>query len=77
MSRIRRPSTLSSTKVRCTTHSSDIEIQLHYSGQMSLHHVKLIHGSPPNKSDKRRYGFAIRYVAPHVKQKVWILLYFK
>ncbi|MCH9673591.1 MAG: phytanoyl-CoA dioxygenase family protein [Gammaproteobacteria bacterium] len=38
-------------------------------GEMSLHHVKLLHGSPPNRSSARRYGFAIRYVAPHVKQR--------
>lgn len=37
-------------------------------GEMSLHHVKIIHGSPPNQSDDRRYGLAIRYVAPHVHQ---------
>lgn len=38
-------------------------------GQMSLHHVKIVHGSPPNRSDARRYGYAIRYVATHVKQR--------
>lgn len=37
-------------------------------GQMSLHHVKLVHGSPPNRSAGRRFGVAIRYVAPHVRQ---------
>src|SRR6202046_2757190 len=30
-------------------------------GAMSLHHVRLIHGSEPNPSAKRRIGFAIRY----------------
>lgn len=38
-------------------------------GEMSLHHVKIVHGSPPNRSDARRYGYAIRYVAPHVRQR--------
>ena len=38
-------------------------------GQMSLHHVKIVHGSPPNRSAARRYGYAIRYVAPHVRQR--------
>ena len=38
-------------------------------GEMSLHHVKLVHGSPPNRSDGRRLGYAIRYVAPHVRQR--------
>ncbi|MHA1164945.1 MAG: phytanoyl-CoA dioxygenase family protein [Alphaproteobacteria bacterium] len=38
-------------------------------GEMSLHHVRLVHGSAPNQSDDRRIGVAIRYIAPHVKQK--------
>ena len=37
-------------------------------GEMSLHHVRLIHGSNPNPSGIRRIGFAIRYIAPHVRQ---------
>ncbi len=37
-------------------------------GELSLHHVKIVHGSPPNRSNDRRYGLAIRYVAPHVRQ---------
>lgn len=37
-------------------------------GEMSLHHVRLVHGSPPNPSDDRRIGFAIRYVPTAVKQ---------
>jgi non-haem Fe2+, alpha-ketoglutarate-dependent halogenase len=37
-------------------------------GEMSLHHVKLIHGSEPNPSDKRRIGLAIRYVPTYVRQ---------
>jgi hypothetical protein len=38
-------------------------------GDMSLHHIKILHGSPPNRSNSRRMGYAIRYVAPHVKQR--------
>ncbi len=38
-------------------------------GEMSLHHVKIVHGSPPNRSAERRIGYAIRYVAPHVRQR--------
>lgn len=38
-------------------------------GEMSLHHVKILHGSPPNRSAARRMGYAIRYVAPHVRQR--------
>ena len=37
-------------------------------GEMSLHHVRIIHGSPPNNSNSRRIGFAIRYIPTHVKQ---------
>lgn len=37
-------------------------------GQMSLHHVMLVHGSEPNRSALRRIGFAIRYLPTHVKQ---------
>lgn len=41
-------------------------------GEMSLHHVRLIHGSDPNPSAKRRIGFAIRYLPTHVRQVVGI-----
>jgi non-haem Fe2+, alpha-ketoglutarate-dependent halogenase len=37
-------------------------------GQMSLHHVKLIHGSEPNPSRVRRIGLAIRYLPTRVRQ---------
>jgi non-haem Fe2+, alpha-ketoglutarate-dependent halogenase len=37
-------------------------------GEMSLHHVLLVHGSPPNPSADRRIGFAIRYVPTRVRQ---------
>ena len=37
-------------------------------GEMSLHHVKLVHGSEPNRSNDRRIGLAIRYIATDVKQ---------
>jgi hypothetical protein len=37
-------------------------------GEISLHHVRLVHGSPPNTSDDRRIGFAIRYIPTHVRQ---------
>ena len=37
-------------------------------GEMSLHHVNIVHGSNPNRSGSARVGFAIRYVAPHVSQ---------
>lgn len=37
-------------------------------GEMSLHHLRLIHGSPPNRSPARRIGFAIRYLPSSVYQ---------
>jgi non-haem Fe2+, alpha-ketoglutarate-dependent halogenase len=37
-------------------------------GEASLHHVRLVHGSPPNRSNDRRIGFAIRYVPTYVHQ---------
>jgi len=38
-------------------------------GEMSLHHVLLVHGSAPNPTDERRIGFAIRYIPAHVRQQ--------
>lgn len=37
-------------------------------GEMSLHHVRLIHGSPPNPSNDRRIGLAIRLIPTSVRQ---------
>ena len=37
-------------------------------GEMSLHHVRLVHGSPPNPSNDRRIGLAIRYIPTTVAQ---------
>jgi ectoine hydroxylase-related dioxygenase (phytanoyl-CoA dioxygenase family) len=37
-------------------------------GEMSLHHVRMVHGSEPNRADYRRMGFAIRYVPTYVRQ---------
>jgi non-heme Fe2+,alpha-ketoglutarate-dependent halogenase len=37
-------------------------------GEMSLHHVRLVHGSPPNRSNDRRIGLAIRYIPTSVRQ---------
>jgi ectoine hydroxylase-related dioxygenase (phytanoyl-CoA dioxygenase family) len=45
--------------------SADVVLQ---PGEMSLHHVKLIHGSGANRADDRRIGFAIRYVPTYVRQ---------
>jgi non-heme Fe2+,alpha-ketoglutarate-dependent halogenase len=37
-------------------------------GEMSLHHVNLVHGSNANCSETRRLGYAVRYLAASVKQ---------
>lgn len=37
-------------------------------GEISLHNIRTIHGSEPNRSHERRIGVAMRYIAPHVKQ---------
>ncbi len=37
-------------------------------GEISLHHVLMIHASGPNRTDERRIGFAIRYIPTHVQQ---------
>lgn len=37
-------------------------------GEMSLHHVLIVHGSGANPSGDRRIGFAIRYVPTRVRQ---------
>jgi hypothetical protein len=37
-------------------------------GQASFHHGHMFHASGPNRTDARRLGVAIRYVAPSMKQ---------
>jgi non-haem Fe2+, alpha-ketoglutarate-dependent halogenase len=39
-------------------------------GEMSIHHIGVVHGSKPNTSDESRIGFAVRYIAAEVKQAV-------
>ncbi len=39
-------------------------------GEISLHHGRLLHGSLPNRSDERRIGYVINYVAPKNRQVV-------
>ncbi len=48
-------------------HAVDLVLQ---PGQMSLHHVKIFHGSRQNRAKDRRLGFAIRYLPPSVHQEV-------
>jgi ectoine hydroxylase-related dioxygenase (phytanoyl-CoA dioxygenase family) len=35
---------------------------------MSLHHIKLVHGSDANRSNDRRIGLAVRYIPTYVRQ---------
>ncbi len=37
-------------------------------GEISLHHVRLVHGSHPNATNDRRIGLAMRYIPTHVRQ---------
>jgi ectoine hydroxylase-related dioxygenase (phytanoyl-CoA dioxygenase family) len=37
-------------------------------GEMSLHSVRLVHGSEPNNAAHRRIGFAIRYIPTRIRQ---------
>lgn len=37
-------------------------------GEMSLHHVLIVHGSEPNRATWPRIGLAVRYVPTHVRQ---------
>ena len=37
-------------------------------GEMSLHHMAVVHGSQPNRSDTRRLGVVLRYIRPDVRQ---------
>ena len=38
-------------------------------GEMSLHHVVIVHGSKANTSEMPRIGIAIRYTSPDVVQE--------
>lgn len=42
----------------------DIELR---AGQLSLHHVRAVHGSHSNRSSGPRIGFAVRYMTPDTK----------
>ncbi|BBK32358.1 chlorinating enzyme [Stella humosa] len=37
-------------------------------GEMSLHHVKIVHGSERNDSDGPRIGYAVRYIPTRIRQ---------
>jgi hypothetical protein len=65
------------TKHNLLTRGQEVMVEVDHSrrriitlrpGEMSLHHVRLVHGSPPNPSNDRRIGFAIRYIPTDVAQ---------
>jgi len=37
-------------------------------GEMSLHHINLVHGSNPNQSETRRIGFVVRFTTPEMRR---------
>src|SRR5262249_24535025 len=37
-------------------------------GEFSLHYVRMVHGSEPNRADDRRIGLAVRYIPPRLRQ---------
>lgn len=37
-------------------------------GEMSLHHARIVHGSEPNRSNRRRIGYSIRYIPTYVRR---------
>ena len=39
-----------------------------HAGEISLHHIRAVHGSAPNTTNDRRIGLAIRYIPTHVRQ---------
>jgi non-heme Fe2+,alpha-ketoglutarate-dependent halogenase len=45
------------------TRAVDVELR---AGEMSLHHVDIVHGSSPNRSSWSRTGFIIRYTTPRM-----------
>jgi non-haem Fe2+, alpha-ketoglutarate-dependent halogenase len=44
-----------------------VDVPLH-AGEMSVHHMMLVHGSLPNTSDKKRIGISINYVTPRARE---------
>ncbi|MBL4707418.1 MAG: phytanoyl-CoA dioxygenase family protein [Flavobacteriales bacterium] len=45
----------------------DVELK---AGEMSLHHLNIIHSSQPNTSNSKRLGIAIRYTSPDMIQQL-------
>ncbi|WGF88704.1 phytanoyl-CoA dioxygenase family protein [Marinivivus vitaminiproducens] len=41
-------------------------------GEMSIHHVRLFHGSQPNRASEPRIGYAIRFIPTYISQTLGI-----
>jgi ectoine hydroxylase-related dioxygenase (phytanoyl-CoA dioxygenase family) len=61
---------VSGLEIACVVDECDATDVTLRPGEISLHHVAIVHGSNPNRSDRPRIGFAIRYVSPHVRQQL-------
>ncbi|HKD80571.1 MAG TPA: phytanoyl-CoA dioxygenase family protein [Candidatus Angelobacter sp.] len=61
---------VSGLEIACAVDESEATGVILQPGEMSLHHVAVVHGSNPNTSDRPRIGFAVRYVSPRVRQQL-------
>lgn len=64
------PENFVSLEIACQVKESEATDVTLQPGEMSLHHVAVVHGSKPNASDRPRIGFAVRYVSPRVRQQL-------
>ena len=55
-------------KVRTPVDETRTQLAPLAAGEMSIHHVRVIHGSEPNRSNDRRIGMVLRYCATDVRQ---------
>jgi hypothetical protein len=39
-------------------------------GQFSIHHERMVHGSPPNRADRPRIGFSFMFIPAHVRSTI-------
>lgn len=53
------------TVASAASKAATVEMPLR-AGEMSLHHARIVHGSGPNLSSRRRIGYSIRYIPTHV-----------
>ena len=54
--------------VRCEVDEAKTRLAPLAAGEMSIHHVRVIHGSAPNRTQDRRIGMVLRYCATDVRQ---------